>query len=53
MTDKDVLVNLVLEQIQEDIDAGEWSSLYGLLSLIDEKNLQAYLPEVTEDDFDA
>lgn len=43
--DESDLIDLVLEQIRVDVDAGDFTAIEELLKYVPEKNLIAYLPE--------
>ena len=42
---KDRLANLVIEQIKQDIQNGDWTAIHELLMLVSIQHLEGYLPE--------
>ena len=42
---KDRLANLVIEQIKQDIQNGDWTAIHELLMLVSIQYLEGYLPE--------
>jgi len=45
ITEREVLMDQVLEQIKKDVDAGDFTAIYELLMELPDENLIAYLPE--------
>ena len=42
------LIDMVIDQIVEDVIAGDYTAIEELLKFVPEENLRAYLSEVTE-----
>ena len=45
ITEREVLIDCVVEQIKKDIDSGDFSAIYELLMGLSDENLVGYLPE--------
>ena len=45
VTEREVLLDQVLNQIKYDVDAGDFSAIYELLMELPNETLIAYLPE--------
>jgi hypothetical protein len=45
VTEREVLLDQVLEQIRKDVDSGDYSAIYEMLMELKTDTLLAYLPE--------
>lgn len=45
VTEREVLLDQVVDQIREDIENGDFTAIYELLMELPDKTLLAYLPE--------
>jgi hypothetical protein len=45
ITEREVLVDQVIEQIRRDIDGGDYTAIYEMLMELKTETLIAYLPE--------
>lgn len=45
ITEREVLLDQVLDQIKKDVDAGDFTAIYELLMELPDESLVAYLPE--------
>jgi len=45
ITEREVLLDQVLDQIKKDVDAGDFTAIYELLMELPNETLLAYLPE--------
>lgn len=45
ITERETLIDQVIEQIIKDIDSGDWSAIYEMLMELKTETLLAYLPE--------
>ena len=45
VTEREVLLDQVLEQIRKDVDSGDYSAIYEMLMELKTETLLAYLPE--------
>ena len=50
MTDKQKLVDAVIEEIKRDINDNDWTAINALLFNVDATTLQGFLPEENEDE---
>jgi hypothetical protein len=44
-SEREVLMDQVLDQIKKDVDAGDFTAIYELLMELPDENLLNYLPE--------
>jgi hypothetical protein len=47
ITEREVLLDQVLDQIKKDVDAGDFTAIYELVMELSTETLLAYLPEET------
>ena len=52
MSDLDILIDLVIEQIKNDFELGDYEAIVELLKYVPMKNLTAYLPEEENQEID-
>ena len=45
ITEREVLMDQVIDQIKKDVDAGDFTAIYELVMELPTENLLAYLPE--------
>ena len=45
ITEREVLLDQVVEQIKQDVDAGDFTAIYELIMELNTEILLAYLPE--------
>jgi hypothetical protein len=45
ITEREVLLDQVLDQIKKDVDAGDFTAIYALLMELPDESLVGYLPE--------
>ena len=45
MSERELLLDWVLEQIKKDVDAGDFTAIYEMLLDLPDETLIAYLPE--------
>jgi len=45
ITEREVLLDQVLDQIKKDVDAGDFTAIYELLLELPDETLVGYLPE--------
>jgi hypothetical protein len=47
ITEREVLIDWVVEQIKKDVDSGDFTAIYELMMELPDETLMAYLPEET------
>jgi hypothetical protein len=47
ITEREILIDWVVEQIKKDVDSGDFTAIYELMMELPDETLMAYLPEET------